>query len=176
MATPSPSPPLSAADTAAAASLFQDHHGWLLSRLHQRLRNMAEAEDVASESFLRVMGYRRIQGMQEPRAYLTTVAKSVLMQFWRRRDLERAWVDSLALLPEAFAPSPEERALWLESLERIARALDGLSPKARQAFLLSQLDGLTYAEIATQLGVSSSMVRKYMAQGLQQCMQAKEGN
>ncbi len=170
-----PQPPLSAADSAAAASLFTDHHGWLLGRLRQRLRNTAEAEDVASEAFARVIGYRRLQALQEPRAYLTTVAKSILLQFWRRRDLERAWIDSLALAPETFAPSPEERALWLESLERIARALDGLSPQARQAFLLSQLDGLTYAEIAERLGVSASMVRKYMAQGLQQCLLALDG-
>ncbi len=167
-----PQPPLSAADSAAASSLFTDHHGWLLGRLRQRLRNKAEAEDVASEAFARVIGYRRLQALQEPRAYLTTVAKSILLQFWRRRDLERAWIDSLALAPETFAPSPEERALWLESLERIAQALDGLSPRARQAFLLSQLDGLTYAQIAERLGVSASMVRKYMAQGLQQCMRA----
>jgi RNA polymerase sigma-70 factor (ECF subfamily) len=167
-----PQPPLSAADSAAAASLFTDHHSWLLGRLRQRLRNTAEAEDVASEAFARVIGYRRLQALQEPRAYLTTVAKSILLQLWRRRDLERAWIDSLALAPETFTPSPEERALWLESLERIAQALDGLSPRARQAFLLSQLDGLTYAQIAERLGVSASMVRKYMAQGLQQCMHA----
>lgn len=165
---------LSAADAAVASTLFNDHHSWLLGRLCQRLRNTAEAEDVASESFLRVMNYRCVQQLQEPRAYLTTVAKSVLLQYWRRRDLERAWIDSQALWPQAMAPSPEERALLLESLERIALALDGLPLKARTAFLLSQLDGLSYAEIAAQLGVSASMVRKYMAQALQQCMQTLE--
>lgn len=163
---------LSAADAAAACTLFHDHHGWLLGRLRHRLRNAADAEDVASESFLRVMNYRCVQQLQEPRAYLTTVAKSVLMQYWRRRDLEQAWLDSQSLWPQAMAPSPEERALLFESLERIARALEGLSFKARTAFLLSQLDGLTYAEIAARLGVSASMVRKYMAQGLDRCLQA----
>lgn len=167
--------PLSAADAAIASNLFHDHHGWLLGRLRQRLRNTAEAEDVASESFLRVMNYRCAQQLQEPRAYLTTVAKSVLLQYWRRRDMERAWVESQALWPQAMAPSPEERALLLESLERIALALDGLPVKARTAFLLSQLDGLTYAEIAGRLGVSASMVRKYMAQALERCMQTLEG-
>lgn len=167
-----PQPPLSAADSAAAASLFTDHHGWLLGRLRQRLRNTAEAEDVASEAFARVIGYRRLQALQEPRAYLTTVAKSILLQFWRRRDLERAYLDAIAHLPEALAPSPEERALLLESLEGIARALDGLPDKARRAFLMSQLDERTYAEIATRLDVSASMVRKYMVQGWQACAQA----
>jgi len=43
--------------------------------------------------------------------------------------------------------------------------LEGLSGKARQAFFYSQIDGLTYSEIAVRLGVSPSMVRQYMAQG-----------
>lgn len=169
-----PQPPLSDADAALADSLFRAHHGWLLGRLFRRVRDRAEAQDVASETFARLMGYRRLAGLQEPRAYLSTVAKSVLVQLWRHREIERAWTDSLAAQPEDFMPSPEERAQWLQALERIARALDGLPPKACQAFLLSQLDGLTYAEIAERLGVSASMVRKYMAQGLQRCLQAME--
>ena len=65
--------------------------------------------------------------------------------------------------------------MLLESLERLSRALDTLSPKARAAFLMSQLDGLTYAEIAEKVGVSASMVRQYMAQGLRCCL-AVAGN
>ena len=69
-------------------------------------------------------------------------------------------------------PSPEERALLLEALFAIDRALDGLSVKARTAFLYSQLDGLTYAEIGERLGVSASMVRQYMAKALACCYMA----
>jgi len=165
-------PPLPPAQRPLAAAFFAEHQPWLLGRLHQRLRNRADAEDLASETFVRVVAQPDLAAVGTPRTFVASLAKRVLFDFWRRRDLERAWIDSLALAPETFAPSPEERALWLESLERIAQALDGLSPRARQAFLLSQLDGLTYAQIAERLGVSASMVRKYMAQGLQQCMRA----
>lgn len=163
---------MSTADAAAAAALFTEHHPWLLDRLRKRLRDVAEAEDVSSETFLRVIGYRRLHAMDEPRAYLTTIAKNVLAQLWRRRDLERAWIATLAAMPEDCAPSPEERAVLLESLDCIARALEGLPAKARTAFLLSQLDGLTYAEIAERIGMSQRMVRRYMADGLRCCMLA----
>ena len=173
----SPDPLLSAFsfppnDAALAASLFTGHQGWLLQRLLLRLRNRAEAEDVVSETFVRVLHAGRLSAIREPRAYLTTVAKSILLQQWRRRDIEQAYLDTLAQLPDAVQPSPEERAVLLESLERLSRALDTLSPKARAAFLMSQLDGLTYAEIAEKVGVSASMVRQYMAQGLRCCMAA----
>lgn len=154
---------------ASAASFFVDHHGWLLGRLNRRLSNRADAEDLASETFVRVVAQPALDAVQTPRAFLTTIAKRVLLDFWRRRDLERAWLEAIAHLPEDLAPSPEERAVLLEALDGIARALDGLADKARQAFLLSQLDGLTYAEIGAQLGVSASMVRKYVTQGWQAC-------
>ena len=164
--------PLPPTDHALAASLFTGQQGWLLQRLLARLRNRAEAEDVTSETFLRVLHAGSLAAIREPRAYLTTVAKHILLQQWRRCDIEQAYLDTLALLPDAVQPSIEERAVLLESLARLARALDTLSPKARAAFLMSQLDGLSYAEIAGKLGVSASMVRQYMAQGLRCCLAA----
>lgn len=168
------SSPFSALPAPELATLFSAHHPWLLGRLHSRLRNRAEAEDVASETFVRVIGAGRASHLREPRAYLTTVAKNVLLQNWRRRDLERAYLETLAAAPQEFALSVEERLVLLETLARINDALEGMPPKARRAFLLCQLDGLTYAEIAEELGVSASTVRYYMAQGLRRCMQAAD--
>ncbi|ROR22507.1 RNA polymerase sigma-70 factor (ECF subfamily) [Comamonas sp. BIGb0124] len=150
-------------------SWFRSHHGWLLTRIHNRLRNRAEAEDLAAESFAQAAAIQAkragLEEIREPRAFLTTIAKRQLFQFWRRRDLEQAYLDALAAMPEDLAPSPEERHTFLQALEQVYGALEGLSAKARQAFFYSQIDGLTYSEIAVRLGVSPSMVRQYMAQG-----------
>lgn len=146
-----------------AQQLFAGHHHWLLSRLQARLRNTAEAQDVASETFLRIVTTPQSMPIKEPRAFLTTIAQRLLFTLWRRRELERAYLEALAQRQDAVAPSPEERALLLETLETIAQALDGLPLKARQTFLLSQLDGLTYHAIAEQLGISHSTVRRHMA-------------
>ena len=76
----------------------------------------------------------------------------------------------MAEQPEPIAPSPEARAMALETLCRIDAMLGQLNPKARSAFLLSQLDGLGYREIGEQLGVSERMVKKYMSQAMLQCL------
>ena len=147
-----------------AQQLFTGHHGWLLSRLKARLRNTAEAQDVASETFLRVVAAPGPTQIEEPRAFLTTIAKRLLFTLWRRRELEQAYLETLAQRQQEFAPSPEERALLLETLNTIAHALDGLQLKARQSFLLSQLDGMTYQAIAEQLNISHSTVRRHMTE------------
>ena len=82
-----------------------------------------------------------------------------MVDLFRRRTLERAYLEMLALIPDGYAPSPEQRQSLLESLQQIDAMLDGLGPKVKQAFLLSQLEGLGYADIAVRLGVSISSVK-----------------
>ena len=144
---------------------YVGHHGWLLSRLQARLNNPADAQDLAAETFLRVVAARPPAVVQEPRAFLGTIAKRLLFSLWRRRALERAYLETLARCPEVQAPSLEDRAVLLETLEHIAHTLDGLPLKAQQAFVLCQIEGLGYHAIAERLDISHSTVRRHMAEG-----------
>ena len=163
-ALPLPSEP------ASIDAIYREHHGWLLGWFRRRLGGASCAADLAHDTFVRLMVSRDSPMLKEPRAFLRTLAHGVVVNHWRRMDIERAWLEALAVLPEPLAPSPEERLLALETLCRIDAMLDRLNPKARTAFLLSQLDGMTYADIAVQLGVSERMVKKYMAQAMLQCL------
>ncbi len=72
------------------------------------------------------------------------------------------------------APSAQELLEAVQALVQIEAALAGLSAKAREAFLLCYLEGLTHAQIAQQLGVSTRMVQKYLIQALTHCHSALE--
>lgn len=93
----------------------------------------------------------------------------MVIDHWRRRELERAWLETLASLPEPEAPAPETRLIFLEALIEIDRLLDSLKPRVRTAFLLAQLDGLTCPQIAERLGVSLSTVERYITKALYSC-------
>lgn len=153
-------------------ALYTDHHGWLHQWLRTRLGCREQAADLAHDTFLRILRRRGDTAWDEPRAYLTTIARGLLIDHWRRQDIERAWCETLAALPEAFAPSEEERLLALDALLRIDCLLGALKPKVRRAFLLSQLDGLPYREIGARLGVGERMVKKYMAEAMRHCLRA----
>jgi RNA polymerase sigma-70 factor (ECF subfamily) len=155
------------------AALYTDHHGWLLGWLRRKLSGADHAADLAQDTFVRLMASQAppcAAALREPRAYLTTVARNLLINHVQRQSLERAWLEAMALVPEPLAPSPEQRLLILETLHQIDAMLDGLPPKAREAFLLSQLDGLTYAQVAARLGVTDRTVKRYMAQAFEQCI------
>ena len=149
-------------------AMYTSHHGWLLGWLRKRLGSAADAADLAHDTFLRVLLQAR-GDIREPRAFLSTVANGILANFYRRRDVEQAFQRSLASLPEAQAPSPETRAIVLETLVEIDRRLDGLPAPVRRAFLLAQVDGMKQSEIALTLGVSLPTVQRYVARALLQC-------
>lgn len=151
-------------------TLYCDHHGWLQGWLRRKLGNACDAADLAQDTFLRILGKREAVALREPRAYLTTIARGLVVNFWRRQEIEQAYLETLILQPESLSPSPETRALLLEALCELDALLDRLNPKARNAFLLAQLDGLGYREIAERLQVSERMVKKYMAQAMLHCL------
>jgi len=154
-------------------TLYSNHHGWLFGWLRKKLGCAHNAADIAQDTFLRILtaqDKRSELDLREPRAYLTTVAGRVLLNHYRRLSLERAYLEALALVPDMYAPAPEDRLIILETLHEIDAMLDALPPKARTAFLLAQFEGLTYAEIGIRLDVSVRTVKRYMAQAFEECI------
>lgn len=150
-------------------TLYANHHGWLQGWLRRQLGNSCEAADLAHDVFVRLLRRPLAVETREPRAYLSTIARGLLVDHWRRRALERAWLETLANTPEDLAPSPEHQLLILEALAKIDQMLDVLKPKVRQAFLWAQLEGLRCPQIAQRLGVSLATAERYVAAGLRQC-------
>ena len=165
----STSPPGSTIQT-----LYLHHHGWLDGWLRKKMGNHADAADLAQDTFIRVMLSGDSEQLREPRAFLTTVASGLVSNFYRRKKLELAYEEALLHLPADHTPSPEARAVVLETLLEIDALLDGLPLEVRQAFLYSQLDGMSQAEIAAELKVSVSTVKRHIVRAIQQCCSGLE--
>ncbi|WP_188036282.1 sigma-70 family RNA polymerase sigma factor [Pseudomonas sp. EZ-C24] len=154
----------------AVQSLYEAHHQWLCGWLRQRLGCVDNAADLAQDTFIRVITQRKATELREPRAYLSTIARSLMIDMFRRRYLEQAYLETLALSPEPLDISPETRALIIETLMEIDRMLDGLGGRTREIFLLAQLDGLSYVEIGRRLNISVNTVKKHAVRALTHCL------
>ncbi|HEX8593252.1 MAG TPA: RNA polymerase sigma factor [Pseudomonas sp.] len=155
--------------------LYRDHRSWLVNWLRRNVACPQRAEDLSQDTFVRLLNREQLNQPREPKAFLAAVAKGLLFDYFRRAALEQAYLNELVLIPEAEQPSLEEQFLILEDLKTIDQLLGTLSNKARAAFLYSRLDGMSHNEIAERLGVSSSRVRQYLAQGMRQCYIALYG-
>lgn len=151
--------------------IFSEHHGWLQKLLRRRLGNACDAADLAQDVFLRLLlKPRNFDSLAGARAYLGAMAQGMCIDLWRRKEIERVWLETVNAQPIPVAVSAEHCAILLETLFQVDTLLRSLPAKVRAAFVMSQINGLTYAEIAAELAVSVRMVKKYMAQAMLHCM------
>ncbi|RFC36836.1 MAG: RNA polymerase sigma-70 factor, ECF subfamily [Candidatus Nitrotoga sp. SPKER] len=152
--------------------LYTDHHGWLHGWLRRKLGNACDAADVAHDTFLRVMVSRRLPSHlgDEPRALLTHIAKGLVIDHWRRQDVEHAYLGALTHLSEPEVPAPETRQLIIEALIRIDAMLASLSSRTREIFLLAQIDELTLEQISERTRTPVITVRRHIHKALVACM------
>lgn len=149
-------------------SLYEANYSWFTSWLRARVGCSHEAADVLQDTFLRLLcssSQNKDSPIQNPRPFLVTVAKRVIVDKFRRRQLEIAFNEMMLHRAEFHEVSAEERHMMLEVLLQLEAVLDGLGERAKSAFLMSQVEGLKYAEIAKRLGVTVSSVTKYVAKG-----------
>ncbi|MDG9967651.1 sigma-70 family RNA polymerase sigma factor [Achromobacter mucicolens] len=163
-------PPAHFASSAEFVSLYREHHGWLVQMLRRRLAGNADnAADLAHDTFERVMRSESRAAFAEPRGFLTTVAKRLLIDQSRRRAIEQAYLETLAARSEAVEPSPETHAQVVEALDAVCRMMEQLPARVRRVFVLAQVEGLPYLDVARALGISVAAVQRDMIKAWEHC-------
>ncbi len=158
-----------------------ERYGPALERfLTRKLDNPADAAEVAQETFIRLYRLEHPDQLDNARAFLFQVASNLAVDQLRRRSLHYRFLkaeirdggDGEVIEGSADTASPEQILSSREKLARIYEAVDRLPEKCRQAFLLHRSSGLSYGDIAKELGVSVSSVEKYILQALKECRKA----
>lgn len=161
---------MSASTSSSFEALYVNHHGWLKSWLRGKVGNGFDAADLAQDTFMRVLKGANAQDIRQPRDYLSTIARGLVVDWYRRQALERAFLEALACRADSLSLSLEERAIMLETITQIDRMLDGLGARSRDIFLMAQLEGLGYAEIGQRMGVSVTTVKNHMVKAMTHCL------
>lgn len=159
-------------DVSALLASFRDNYRDLLRFLTRRTGDAERAADLAQDTYLKLAALTPASGeIRNPRAYVYRVAGNLAIDTLRR-DRRIAGDFTFLEASDVVAdptPSPETRVIGQQRLRLLEAALDELPTKPRLALLLNRLEGRTFAEIASRLAVSESMVAKYIAQALRHC-------
>src|SRR5690554_528419 len=151
-------------------NLYSEHHHWLKGWLKSRLGCGEQASDLAQDTFIKVLAQRREGELRSPRAFLSSIARNLMVDMFRRRSIEQAYLEVLAHQPEPVAISPEARYDIVETLLEIDRLLDDLGERPRSIFLMAQIDGLSFVDISRRLNVSVNTVRKHFIRAMTRCL------
>ena len=148
----------------------------LVRYIARRLRNVTDARDLVHEAYIRLLRVKRKDLIRDPQAYLYRIAVNILYEFELKQKADAMGLARAAECQdlEADFGHPEQDVELLQARKRIEAVLAGLSPRCRAVFILYRRDGLSYKEIGAQVGISTNMVKKYLARGLRHCREHLE--
>jgi RNA polymerase sigma factor (sigma-70 family) len=152
--------------------LFAQNGGALRAFFRKRLPQSQDAGDLAQEVYVRMLRLSDTDTIRHPEAYLYTVAGNLAREhrvLERRRgatiDVEDAELeDELAQLNGLIGDIDTERRV-----KHLREVLRQLPLKCYAVVALQYWHGMSYAEIAAELGISERMVKRYLSQGLAHC-------
>ena len=151
-------------DARAWDQVTREYRGGILSACWYRVRNRADAEDLCSQVFVRaVSSIDRFRGDASLKTWLHTIAANLCATHFARAVNNRhvALDDGPAGGPvlASDAPLPDRMAGSAEARSAVGRALDALDPVLREAFILRELEDLSYDEIAKITAVPINTVK-----------------
>ena len=125
-------------ESLSVGTLYSEYHGWLHRSLQRRLGDADDAADLAHDAFIRLLARPRELNHRSARAYLSRMARGLCVDLWRRREVEQAWLETLARHPEQ-APSAEQQTAALEALVEVDTMLKRLPPPVARAPCLAAI-------------------------------------
>jgi RNA polymerase sigma factor (sigma-70 family) len=149
--------------------LFREHNEALLRFLRGRVGSHNEACEVAQEAYVRLLSLDQPGAVSYLRAFLFKTAANIAIDR-RRRDQNFDKVSGRQLFAELTENrTPERQVSGEQTLGHLETLIDAMPAKCRQAFIMNQIQGLDTSVIASRLGITDSMVRKYVVRALLHC-------
>ncbi len=147
----------------------------LLRTLQRMVRSHTTAEDLLQETYLRVTRALAERAIDHLEPFVFQTARNLALDHLRaRRVHSRTIIDDapISYIHNVVAPDPalEDATHANRLLESLTASLETLSPRQQKIFTLSRLHGVSYLQIAEQLGVSTSTVQKELKLVMTLCM------
>lgn len=149
---------------------FERHRRSLRRYLSKLVSSSDVAEDLTQEAFARVYAIQADR-LQSPQSFLYRTAHNLAMDHVRHRKVAAAEPldDELAGGIRHEAPSAEDEVASRQELDLVRAAIQELPPKCRTVFMMLRFEERSYKEIAHEMALSETMVRKYAVRALQYC-------
>lgn len=147
-----------------------EKRGALVLFLAARTRDMATAEDLVQELYLKLAGLDPAAEVKSPEALLYRMASNLMIDHVRsqqrssRRNAQWRADSHVSLGGEDIVdePAADEVVIGRERARQLADAVAALPPKMGQAFRLHKLEGASQAQTAQVMGISTKMVEQHI--------------
>lgn len=148
---------------------FMNVRSRLAAVIYSRVKCAATTSDLLQDTFLRFWERRALlREVADLAGYFIVTGRNLALDHERRRKIAPFvnGIEGLELISDP-APSVEDIAISRQELGRVQAAIDRMPQRARQVFVMSRIDGLTYVEIGARLDISPKTVFSHMVVALQ---------
>lgn len=134
--------------------------GFVLKYVKQKV----EAEEIVQEVFVKIWESRnRIDVFSSFDSFLFTIAYNSTISLLRKRVTEKKYIEDLILQQQENSVDDSSVEIQFNELnEKIQVLLNELTPRQKEIFQLSRVDGLTHDEIAKKLNISANTVKNHI--------------
>ena len=150
---------------------LRPHEPMLRAWLNSRFSEQIDVDDVIQEALIRVLGAKEEGDLKSPKAYFFAIARNLALDHIRRSKVvfNEAIFNSEAMHLLDEAESIEETVSRNHELEILTEAIQALPERCRRVFTLSKVYGMSYNQIAQEMGITFNTVSAQIANGLSKC-------
>lgn len=150
---------------------YREHFSALRRYVMRIIRSENDVDDVVQEAFLRAYKSETRTDIRQPKSYLFRAAKHVALN-QKRQSINRPTdyieeIDAGGVIEES--SSLEDEVLAQERLGIHCSAVAALPPKRRKVYLMRKVYGMSYKDIAEQLGISINTVEAHLVKAFREC-------
>ena len=152
-------------------NICEKYYREVLAFLTVKLRCPHEAADLTQETFARVLAVDDPATIRHPRAFLYRIARNLVVDSSRKQTVRARHTVDLVDLEELSSgkPAPDKLAEDEQLYAALRQVIHDMPPRRRQVFVLYRFGGKTQAQIAAQLGISTTMVERHLMKAMEQC-------
>lgn len=164
-------------DQLAYGRLYSFYYPQLYSSIAFMAQSHEDAQEVIHETFLKIWKAKEslllIKSFED---YAYTLAKNLLFNQLKRKKLGQRVIQFLSDQTVHAGSSPDQEYLFKQYYQTAIQAINQLSEQKRRIFLLRTQEGMSLAEIATEMGISVSAVKKHLYAAFESVKEALRQN
>jgi len=147
--------------------LYTRYHDLLINYCNQYLNDRDEAEDIVQDVFLQLWETREALNVDLSfSGYVHTLTRNRIMQKFRQFDVHARYAQYILVHAKEATNETEESIEYNDYAALLNELIEHLTPKQKEVFKLSRIEGRTYKEIAELLHITVPTVQTHAYLGM----------
>ena len=155
-------------DEQAFRSVFDRYWAQVYGTTVHLVKKTEEAKDLSQDIFIKLWENRaKLSDVENPSAYIYRMSRNLVIDYLRKNVFESSNINYLVSYFQTTDKTPQENVEYKELDNLLNNAVNSLSGKIKEVFVLSRYKGLTHQQIAKQLNISTVSSKTYIVRALQ---------